>query len=245
MGSVTVIFLIPIMFFVMLFGSISGAIKGDNVTKVELPYDPANGVVWEYDGVDDPLMELVETEVKGDKQIFTFKGIGMFDGLFDENEEPKDVYMVMDVVFTDENGNELLYYARVDNDYLALDYKIKFWSPDEYVIFEYTPEEDITVEGAEWVGWSHSGDAKEYGEEDGTFSFLILPYNEETLCELEFRYREFLPNNPNQYVNYERIEMIIQAEPGKCEIKSEERSYRDPETGLWTNVKPEIPEEQE
>lgn len=240
MGSVTIIFLIPIMFFVMLFGSVSGRIKGDDVTKVELPYDPAKGVVWEYDGVDDPLMELVETEVKGDKQIFTFKGVGMFDGLFDENEEPKDDYMVMDVVFTDENGNELLYYARVDNDYLALDYKIKFWSPDEYVIFEYTPEEETTVENAEWVGWSHSGDAIELGEEDGTFKFLILPYNEETLCELEFRYIKYLPEHP-----YERIEMIIQAEPGKCEIKSEERSYRDPETGLWTNVKPEIPEVQE
>lgn len=248
MGSVTVIFLIPVMIVVMLIGTAAGGIKGDNVTQVELPYDPSKGIVWEYDGIDDPLMELDKIEVKGDRQIFTFKGDFMFESLFneDESEEKDDPYMVMDVIFTDENGNEILYYARVNHDYLSLFYKISFWSPDEYIIFEYTPEEEIPYDGAEWVGYSHSGAAKELGEENGTFSFLVLPdnpYGEETLCELEFTYRKPI-DNPNKYINYEKIEMIIQAEPGKCEIKSEDRYYRGP-TGLWTDIKPLPTEEQE
>ena len=107
MGSVTIIFIAPILILMMLFGSFAGAIKGDNVTKVELPYNPSEGLVWEYDGVDDPLFELIETETEGDKQVFTFKGINMFDTMGEEIDSD----MVMDVIFTNKNDEKLVYYA--------------------------------------------------------------------------------------------------------------------------------------
>ncbi len=247
MGSVTIFIIAPIMIIIMLFGSAVGAIKGDNVTKVELPYNPAEGIVWEYDGVDDPLFNLVETETDGDKQIFTFKGNAVFDGIFEDDHEPVDSDMIMDVVFTNKKDEELLYYACVDHDYLALNHKIEFWSPDEYVIFDYTPKEETIVEGAEWVAWSSykTGEAENDGVK--TFTYLFLPDKEEgTIYELEFQYRNSEPliysSGAIDYEKYEKIAVKIHAEPGKYEIKDEDRFYYDGRH--WLSYNPALREEE-
>jgi len=234
MGSVTVIFLVPIMLFVMLIGTISGGIKGDYLTEVELPYDPSNGVVWEYDGVDDPLFDLVETEIEGKKQIFTFKGISMKK----QFEENVDSDTVMYVVFTDENGNELLYYAKVNHDYVSFYNKIEFYSPDEYVIAEYTPEEVNHVDGVEWYVWGNSKNIYAETVTDGkkTFSFLYLPDKtgvSENYYTEKFYYMIKATENTED-VYYEMITVEFKAEVGKYEISDEERLfYHEEEKTLY------------
>ena len=242
MGSVTIFFIAPIMMLLMLFGSIAGAISGDNVTKVELPYNPSEGIVWEYDGVDDPLFNLVDTETKGDKQIFTFKGVSMFNGIFEEEHEDVDSDMVMDVVFENENGEKLLYYARVDHNYFALEFKIKFWSPDEYAIFDYTPAEETTVEGAEWVsaGPYKIGETENDGAK--TFTYLFLPDEiSGSVFEIDCMYRTVMNDGSGRYTPYEKMELEIRVDGNKCEIKDEHRFYHD--GSRWLGYNPALREE--
>lgn len=240
MGSVTIIFIIPIMIVVMLFGSAVGAIKGDNVTKVELPYNPSEGIVWEYDGVDDPLFNLIGTETDGDKQIFTFKGIPVFDGIFEEDHEAVDSDKVMDVVFTNKNGGELLYYAAVNHDYLALNHKIEFWSPDEYIFFDYTPKEETTVEGAEWVASKYDKVGETENEGVKTFTYLFLPDKElGSTYEMQFTYCTINENGADVF--YEKIELKIKANVNEYEIMDEDRLYYD---GIrWLSYNPALREE--
>lgn len=243
MGSVTIFFIIPVMIIAMLFGSAVGAIKGDNVTKVELPYDPSEGVVWEYDGVDDPLFNLVETETEGDKQIFTFKGIPVFDGVFEEDREKVDSGMVMDVIFTNKNGEELLYYAAVNGDYVALNHKIEFWSPDEYVIFDYTPKEETTVEGAEWVSTKYCKIGETENEGVKTFTFLFLPDKERgSIFEINFTYCTLKKTDSDKYIPYEQMALEIKVNGNKYEIRNEDRLYHD---GIrWLSYNPALREEE-
>ena len=149
MGSVTVIFLLPLFFLMSFFSSVYGDITGSNRTQVVLPYDPTVGIVWEYDGVNDPL-KLVETEVDGDKQIFTFAG--SFSKELSVRSGYGDVY---DLIFTDKNGNQLKYFAeRSDEDLPGIDFpnlsKYNIYSPDECVSFEITLNAQIPKDGAHW-----------------------------------------------------------------------------------------------
>ena len=149
MGSVTIIFLFPILFLMSFFSSVYGDITGSNRTQVVLPYDPTTGIVWEYDGVNDPL-KLVETEVDGDKQIFTFTG-----RFFKELSMMPGYGSVYDLIFTDKNGNQLKYFAeQSDEDLPGIDFpnlnKYNIFSPDECVSFEITLTAQIPKEGAHW-----------------------------------------------------------------------------------------------
>lgn len=243
MGSVTIFIIAPLMMLIMFFGSVMGVIKGDNVTKVELPYNPSEGLVWEYDGVDDPLFSLVETETDGDKQIFTFKGNAVFEGIFEENHETVDSDLVMDVVFTNENDEELLYYACVDHDYLALNHKIKFWSPDEYVIYDYTPKEETTVEGAEWVSAGTYKIGETVNEGEKTFTYLFLPDGENgSIFEVDCMYRTVMNDGSGRYTPYEKLVLEIKVNGNDYEIKSEDRLYYD--GNRWLNYNPALREEE-
>lgn len=149
MGSVTIIFLLPILFLMSFFSSVYGDITGSNRTQVVLPYDPTIGIVWEYDGVNDPL-KLVETVVDGDKQIFTFTG-----SFFKELSVMSGYGNVYDLIFTDKNGNQLKYFAEKSDEKLpGIDFpnlsKYNIFSPDECVSFEITLNAQIPKEGANW-----------------------------------------------------------------------------------------------
>lgn len=149
MGSVTIIFLFPILFLMSFFSSVYGDITGSNRTQVVLPYDPTIGIVWEYDGVNDPL-KLVETEFDGDKQIFTFTG-----SFFKELSVMSGYGSVYDLIFTDKNGNQLKYFAEKSDEKLpGIDFpnlsKYNIFSPDECVSFEITLNAQIPKEGAHW-----------------------------------------------------------------------------------------------
>lgn len=141
MGTVTVIFA-PLYALFVWISSLFGLISGDNLTKVELPYDPEQGVVWEYDNVDDPYLNLQKTKIEGDKQVFYFKA-NSFSTPFYNGE-------VMDLVFTDENGNSQKYYAyRYQEGYTT--YKtLKILAPGEYIECSYTPTPQIEEEMYDW-----------------------------------------------------------------------------------------------
>ncbi|MBQ2904077.1 MAG: hypothetical protein IJE48_06740 [Clostridia bacterium] len=236
MGSVTVFFIVPAMLIMMLFGSIAGVVTGDNVTKVELPYNPSEGIVWEYDDVDDPLFDLVKTEINGNEQVFTFKGISMFDAM----KEDIDSDILMDAVFTNENGEKLVYYVRHDYNYFAINYKMKFWSPDEYVVFDYTPKEETTVDGAEWVS---SGYKIAESENDGekTFTYLLLPDDENgSIFKVSCMYRTVMNDGSGRYTPYEKMELEIRVSGNEYEIKKEKRYYHDGNT--WLSYNPAMKE---
>lgn len=149
MGSVTIIFLLPILFLMSFFSSVYGDITGSNRTQVVLPYDPTIGIVWEYDGVNDPL-KLVETEVDGDKQIFTFTG-----SFFKKFSLMRGYGSLYDLIFTDKNGNQLKYFAEhSDEDLPGIDFpnlsKYNIYSPDECVSFEITLTAQIPKADAHW-----------------------------------------------------------------------------------------------
>lgn len=141
MGTVTVIFA-PLYALFVWISSLFGFITGDNLTKVELPYDPEQGLVWEYDNVDDPYLNLQKTKIEDGKQVFYFKA-NSFSTPFYNGE-------VMDLVFTDENGNSQKYYAyRYQEGYTT--YKtLEILAPGEYIEFNYTPNPQIKEETYDW-----------------------------------------------------------------------------------------------
>lgn len=102
-SSVLLIFAFPLMIIGTLFNLITGAIFGYPTVQVELPYDDAKGIVWEYDNVDDPYIMLVDTKIENDKQIFVFEGTNKSDNDY--------CGRIMELVFTDKNGNEKVYYG--------------------------------------------------------------------------------------------------------------------------------------
>ncbi len=139
MGSVTVLFLplYPIIYLFLLLSNLFGTMSGANVSEVALPYDEANGIVWTCDKTDYDWFELSETRVEGDTQVFSFKGNG------------KESHCTS-VVFTDENGNEVVYYARDDSSAFSTLGKAKLYAPDEYIIYDYVPEPEIKCENGFW-----------------------------------------------------------------------------------------------
>ena len=76
MGSVTVI-LVPFLAVLVFIADLFLSITGLDITKVALPYDPENGLVWEYDGVDDPYIKLEKMTVDGNEQVFRFVSAGI------------------------------------------------------------------------------------------------------------------------------------------------------------------------
>lgn len=160
MGSVTIIVILPLMILALIGSSLIGAVTGGDRTEVVLPYEPEKGIVWECDLPDSPV-ELVETEIDGNTQVFYFKStwgsdyIGSIVDLakyfINKDELPKyedtfgDVYKIM---FTDANGNEQRYYAKrsVNDDSIYID-TVDIFAPGEYYAFDYTVTAQQPVEG--------------------------------------------------------------------------------------------------
>ena len=141
--SVLLIFLFPIMAVSILIDTLLGAPLALNTADIVLPYNPEKGVVWEYDNIDDPYIELVDTEIDGSKQIFTF---GITGANWDNEGE------VMELVFTDKNGNREVFYGcrGVLFDYGNLFRKPYFYDPDDYVTFEYTVTAETPLKNGKW-----------------------------------------------------------------------------------------------
>ncbi len=228
MGSVTVFFILPFMLIGMFFSSLFGAITGNDRTKVELPYDEAKGLIWECEE-DANWFSVINTEIEGDKQIFTFKGSSSFG-------TDETIYDEFEVVFTAKNGEEIVYIAEKDDDYFGIELKVKMYSPDEYDMITYTPEANIPVEGAEWYA---TGSSELYKAEtvDGknTFTFVYLPDGDgKTRFSDELKYMS--KDKDNSWQKHERIILEVVLENGKAIIRQDYHEYYVDYS--WTKDKP-------
>ncbi len=148
MGTVTVgiaLIFAPLYALFTMIASFFGIATGDNASKVSLPYDPEKGLVWEYDNVDDPYIRLKKTEIKDGEQIFYFTENTFHIEYFDYYKGE-----MMDLIFTDENGNSLKYYAYPYQEGVATYNKIKILAPDEYIEFVYHAVPQIDDENSRW-----------------------------------------------------------------------------------------------
>lgn len=177
-SSVLLVFIIPAIFFGVAFSDISGAIFGYPTEEIALPYDEEKGLVWEYDCVNDPDIELVETKIENGEQIFSFVSKGSLDWntLFmvkDENDPEGDA---MDLVFTDKNGNKKVYYGFGGNKINAP----YFYSAEECQTIDVTLTAKNPKENASWEAVDSTGyvlmkkPAKQATE---TFTVVITPDN--------------------------------------------------------------------
>lgn len=126
-SSVTLIFLIPALIMHFLSGGTLGELLNPpkEYTEIALPYDKQKAIVWEYDNVNDDFIELVEVKTENGQQIFVFDQsdntsasnrlsnsvLDFFKIVFTGKATAKPVGEVMDLVFTDDNGNKKIYYA--------------------------------------------------------------------------------------------------------------------------------------
>ncbi len=169
MGSVTIIFLAPIIILMSLFGNLIAAFTGENLTEVTLPYDESKGIVWKYDDSEEKrIFDYKETRIEGDKQIFVFEGERY--SYLDQNKK-HDPTLVEEAVFTAENGSKLIYYVRDDNENNSLSslYYPVFFAPGEYYTFDYTVKPDKVRENAEWIS---------FGGNDGFLSSTLYENDE-------------------------------------------------------------------
>lgn len=142
MGAVTVIF-VPFIAVLVFIADIFLSLTGLDITKVVLPYDPENGLVWEYDNINDPYITLKDTVIEGDEQIFKFVNRGY-------NKDTTYKYgcgYMMDLIFTAESGETETYYATTRNVSLG---RVKIWAEDEVLIYNYTATAKKVYDDSEW-----------------------------------------------------------------------------------------------
>lgn len=187
-SSIVLVLAFPLMFFGLIFEMITGAVIGYPTAQIELPYDEATGLVWEYDNVDDPYINLVETKIKDGKQIFIFENAGI---KLDWNGE------VMELVFTDKNGNEEIYYAYGG----AKRFAPEFCADEDCSLYELTVTAENPVSGGKWIVTDHNYYLlrKELSEGDSqTFTVIVNPenkkgcYAEYGMFSVEFAYVDSL-----------------------------------------------------
>ncbi len=171
MGSVTALLLpfFPIVYLIMFLGNLFGASTGANVTEVALPYNEATGLVWECEKTDYGWFELSETKTEGKTQIFVF-------------EANTERAYCNEVIFTAENGEEIVYYARDVGPAFPLYGKVKLYAPDEYIIYDYVPEAQNEVENGRWNKTASGTQADDYLlhkiEVDGETAFRIICFED-------------------------------------------------------------------
>ena len=123
--------------------SIFSSMTGLDVSKITLPYNPEEGLVWEYDNENDPYIKLKDMVIEGDEQIFKFVNRGY-------NKDITYKYgcgYMMDLVFTAENGETETYYATTRNVSLG---RVKIWAEDEVFVYDYTATAKKVYDDSEW-----------------------------------------------------------------------------------------------
>lgn len=149
--SVLLVFLAPVMAAYILFGGVFEAVFGSPTEKVVLPYDESKGIVWEYDNVDDPYITLKEVQIKGDEQIFVFENsedtiTNLFNIVINSFLDTGYEGNVMDLVFTDENGNTKTFYASAGGMMSAPD----IFAAEECLVTQYTVTAENPSESGSW-----------------------------------------------------------------------------------------------
>ena len=141
MGAIFgIVFGIPLAIFWMIVSPIIGFFTGADKVEIILPYDEANGVVWEYDNYQDVYVKLTDTHIEDGKQIFTFQRNYL---VLDEGNGG----MATDLVFTDKNGNSQTYYIACANGGFGM----KVLEPGEYAVYTHVAKAETPVKGAYWL----------------------------------------------------------------------------------------------
>lgn len=187
-ASIVLVLGFPLIIIELLFRVIMGAAVGYPTAQVELPYYEATGLVWEYDNVDDPYVKLSKTEIKDGKQIFYFESTGI--------EISTDGEM-MDLVFTDKNGNEEVYYCVTS----AKINEPGIYSADECRLMEITLTATNPEEGGKWIVTENGNyilNQKSTVSETQTYTVVITPgnkrgsYAEYGMFDVKFAYTNSL-----------------------------------------------------
>ena len=243
MGSVTAIFLAPLLSVFAIFIGFFEMLTGVGTEKVVLPYDPENGIVWEYKEGDEAFIDCVKTEIKDGQQIFTFRGKGLYDLERPSSYEHENV--VDDIYFEDENGNIKMYYAFIDFRGDAPGDPIVYGSVDIYeetecVTFEYTVTAQQEVEDCYWLAYDYDASMRQnryIGEcelkdaYERTYKFVFSPEDiKDHIFDMSFYYR----TQPGK--QYEKIGVTFEMK-GKEVKLVEEVFYVKDENGVW--VKPQ------
>lgn len=143
-ASFTVMLFLPIILIGALITNVFGFISGEDQTKIALPYNPDEGLVWEYDNKDDPYIKLHNTVIESDEQVFCFR-----DKRGSTNTGNGEW---MDLIFTDKNGNQLKYYISFDHEGTLEDEYQDFivLAPGEYLEYEHTVKTDNIKPVSDW-----------------------------------------------------------------------------------------------
>ncbi|MBR2957929.1 MAG: hypothetical protein IKC20_06730 [Clostridia bacterium] len=233
--SVLLVFIIPLMFFEVGFSYLTGAIFGYPTTEIALPHDEEKGLVWEYDCVNDPNIELVKTKVENGEQIFVFKGTGKIDiaeiFIKDENEQQGSM---MDIVFTDKNGNQKIYYGYNGNR----TYAPVFYAAEDCQTIDITLTAQKARKNASWEVALNDGYVimkKTTGGETENFTIIITPDNKDGtyatygMFDVEFAYT----NSRGKYL--EEATAVFELQDGKHSLKS--ITYEDFWDKMFTDLK--------
>ncbi len=217
-ASIWMVFLFPIILVVSFLGNLFTEITGKTQAEIALPYDESKGIVWEYDNKDDCCIDFVETRIDGSEQIFVFKDN---DFQFEENMPG----CLMDLVFTDKNGNKKTYYA----DYANFG-ELVFYEESECLITEYTAVVHNPYKNMHWVS---SGKRDRVliqpvnYDTEVTFTVVCMPDDIEKLKAEE----NYAFNISFSYINEngaytEAVTVVYKLTDGQLEIEDE----------LWTIV---------
>ena len=155
--------------FLAVFGLASGA----NYKEVILPYNESEGLVWEYDGKDDPYINLEKMKIDGNEQVFRFVSAGI--------DEDDDVYYYnghcMELDFTAQNGQSETYYAVV-SPWIFYD-EVFLANEDETITYTVTAERNPADSEFEWeVDFLHSDldNVVHFSEKTGEINTFTLVY---------------------------------------------------------------------
>lgn len=238
MGSVTAIFLIPLLLPFMLFMGIFETAFGIGTEKVVLPYDEESGVVWEYREGDDAFVDCIRTEIKNGQQIFTFRGKWMIDDSNPESYQNEE--FVDDLYFVDADGNVKTYYAMLDfskdgpNDGSLFYGDMEIYEESECAVFEYTVKAITEVEDCYWHEYDYSAqndDSNRYvglpdlkNVPERTYKFVLSPEDiKDGTFNMSFYYRT------ESGRQYEKITVTFEM-VGKDVTVVEEKHY------IWVDV---------
>lgn len=236
MGSVTIIVIIPLFFLILIGSSLIGAVTGGDRTQVVLPYEPEKGIVWECD-VPDETVELVETEIDGKTQIFSFKSTNGMEmvALFAElakglitKDYPETEYSYGDIykiTFTDANGNELIYYAEseLDLESIYID-TLKIYSPDEYFAFDYTVTAQQPIEGEYgWYNQDYTFRTEHYKAEHSPSKTFTIVHTDEIQEGEDYYYAVEYGLIDGYKSENETVKIKYKITDGKVEILEENR----------------------
>lgn len=233
--SIWLVVIIPLMFFGTIFSDISGAIFGYPTEEIALPYDEEKGLVWEYDCVNDPNIELVKTEIRDGEQVFVFVGKGKVNikEIFSKDEDAYQGNM-MDLVFTDENGNQKIYYGYNGNRIN----EPQFYCAEDCQTIDITLNAQKARKNASWEVVANGGYVvmkKTTGGETENFTIIVTPdtkdgtYATYGMFDVEFAYT----NSRGKYL--EEAKAVFELQDGKHILKSVE--YEDFWDKMFTDLK--------